>query len=168
MKNSNVERLQFNTTKGKLMINRKEFFTLFDRLNFKQNIVLYFFRIGQDSLNLLTDLAYKNNYQIIKDQTRKDCILVFIPSLKNHNEIKNLFKELDPQTEVTYFKNNIDLATFLFNWERIKKTNSVELNLSIFQANLCQEEFSEIYYNPDYFNNEKIMTILSNLDSEMN
>jgi len=138
-------------------------FSLFDLLDFKENIALTFFRALKQ-----VNFTNNQNFKLVNDVLRPDCFCVFFHKIKTNLEI-NKFMEgnYEYPTEITYIPINVDFETFLYNKKYLDKYNSITINLSLFEA-LIDHEGIHLSIETEYFESHKIYDTLNLWENSLN
>lgn len=141
-------------------------FLLFDKLGFKSNIVISFFRIINSSN--LNEFQNKFSCKLVQNTEYTDRYCVFIPELQSNSILDRLMlNNYEFPTECTYTPLITDFNSFLLNQKKIEKYDAITYKLAVFES-LLDHEGIHLKFDLEYFTQNKIDTILCDWESSIN
>ena len=129
-------------------------FDLLKRLNIFNNVVLHYFRVKFDKLNLTK--FEKNAFEIFKDKTRDDNTFIYFPSIKSISEILGIY-DLDffqYPVELEYNSINCSFTIFMDNLQDGNINNNFRENNIYFSVGIY-EGLIEIKMNKKFYDERK-------------
>lgn len=147
----------------------KALFHLFDKLGFKDNIVLDVFRTYTTFEKQVEKFSKSIDCRLIKDVSRNDVYCLFIPKLESNLQLLELIESNDIQTEWTYIPDVYDFETYLLNRKQLQRKGIIESNISSFNALFdASGNTTVLNFNLSRTNKSNIEETMKNWEQEFN